>query len=208
MKFVNFTKSLLLFLLFIVFSAIIRYYGLLFFAGFNYITGFDILDDVILYLFALLITFIMCVIIYYLKTKVSNLIFHRFANAILNNKLKVFLYVTGLSILFFTGLILLLFPILYYYIFKAFFKNISFIRKYYLDFKSVKKYFIIIFMLEFPFIFLSICSLFDPELDASIVFGLFAYYMLGNFYFYLQFFVLSWWDNRKLSGTGNKIFSI
>ncbi len=90
MKFVNFIKSLLLFLLFIVFSAIIRFYGLQFFAGFNYITGFGILDDVILYLFVLLITFIMCVIIYYLKTKVSNLIFHRFANAILNNKLKVF----------------------------------------------------------------------------------------------------------------------
>lgn len=198
MKFINFVKSLLLFLLFIIFNFIIRNCGLYFLFACNYITEFDIIDKIILYLFVIFVAIIMYVIVFYLKPKVKNSTFHSFADAILSNKIKKFLWVTVFSISFLSGWILLMYPILYYYIFKIFFKDFRFIRKYYLDFKTVKKYLLFFFIMELYFILGTLYSVFNAEADGwdGIIFW--TYYMLGNFYFYLPFFILSWWDKKKL----------
>ena len=199
MKIVNFFKWLFGFLIFIIFNFIIRNTAINLIYPYNRTIELDILDKILLYIiFLFFFTIILCICILLAKIKSQWTRSCRFAKAILNHKLQIFLWITFLSLSVFTGLILLLHPIIYYYVFKTFLKKYSFFREYYLDFKSVKKYLLIFFIIEFPLVLSTFYVFFDPEADGGSVLFFMAYYIVGNFYFYLPFFILSWWDNRKL----------
>ena len=199
MKIIKFLKWLFGFLIFIVFNFIIRNIAINLIYPYNTTIELDIIDKILLYIiFLFFFAMILCLCILLVKMRFQCACLYNFAKAILNHKLKIFLWITFLSLSIFSGLILLLYPIIYYYVFKTFLKKYSLIEKYYLDFRSVKKYMLIFFIIEFPLVLGTLALFFDPESNGGSALFFTAYYMLGNFYFYLPFFVFSWWDNRKL----------
>ncbi len=198
MKLVIFVKSFFGFLIFIIFNFIIKFVALNVLSVFNSILDLDTIDKVIFFLLVFFLTIVFFVYILFMERCSKKSRFQNFGKIFFKYKLQIFLWITLLSLSIFSGLILFLYPIIYYYFFKTFLKKYYVIKKYYLDFKSVKKYMLIFFIIEFPLVLLTFASFFDSEADGGSALFFMTYYILGNFYFYLPFFILSWLDDRKL----------
>lgn len=94
----------------------------------------------------------------------------------------------------FARIIYFLMPLMYYYIFKRYFSDVFFINKFFIEYVSVKIYFIIILFLEIPFLIQLIISLFAQDYDGD---DLTIYYMFSNVRYYFPILLASWFDSKK-----------
>lgn len=124
-------------------------------------------------------------------------------NNIWKNKIIICLKIFLIFILFESKFINLLYPVFYYYFFKMFLSKVALIKEFYLNYASVKKYAYVYFILESPFIlFLILIEIFERSSEPN--YWMIVYLLTSSFIFYLPFFVLSWWDNRKLQNNNHE----
>ncbi len=137
--------------------------------------------------------FILCFILKFIKkTKVQY-----YFNKIKCNGIKYILWVSIITILLMTDYKFLFYPFFYYYLCKNVFYKVALIRKFYLDFDSVKKYTFIFLILESPFLlFILLVEILDKSQDPNSWW--LVYYFTSNVIFYFPIFIASWWDNRKI----------
>jgi hypothetical protein len=88
--------------------------------------------------------------------------------------------------------------IVYYYLFKLFLPNVPWIRKHFLDIKTVKKYMLIFFIIELPSYIYTLWNgvVLKVDLSADLIFEIYIF----NAYSYFFIFLPCWIDS-KLKGS-------
>lgn len=93
----------------------------------------------------------------------------------------------------FNNMLYFIFPFLYYYILKKYSNNIV-IKEFFLNFNSVKKYFLLLYIIELPFLLSVVNANIFPKQDDFL---LWSYYAFSTVRFYMPIFIASWIDDRK-----------